>query len=200
MRMRTRSGSVEDDLVILGINPERQSRTLRERIEEIEGCVRSHPHEMHQLDIGGLFRLEHWECEAFLADVPETEGGFQAEFARNLRTAVGFTARIEQEVLAFFETMGVDHLWKQHIDALFYLLYDGERHLGAMKSLADTAARRGMPEKAVQLTATAGRLKHYLAAVCTHLERSFDRIRVLFLEEGKVVPLRPTSDPAALVF
>lgn len=197
--MSTRSGSVEHDLGVLGINPERESRTLRERIEEIERCVRSHPHGMRCVDIGGLFRLEQWECEAFLTDVPETEEGFQAEFTRNLRTAVGFTARIEQEVLAFFDTMGVDHLWKQHIDALFYLLYDGERHLTAMKSLADAAARRGMPEKAIQLTMTAERLKHYLGAVCTHLERSFDRIRVLFLEERKVVPFRPTADPATLV-
>jgi len=72
---------------------------------------------------------------------------------------------MDEELPAYFETKGAEHLWKRHCDALLYLLYEGRRQLEVLGELARSSEKRGLPDKSKQLLSTAEKLEGYLGRV-----------------------------------
>jgi hypothetical protein len=154
--------TMEEQLIALGIDPGRQAEQLRNRVKEIALRVRSTPGGAPLPNAAGPMLLHDWESKALLSDYSPAEESFRADFARSVTTVIGIIARIEEELPAYFETRGAEHLWKRHCDALVYLLYEGRRQLETLKKLSAESTKRGLPDKSTQLLATADKLDSYV--------------------------------------
>ena len=157
--------SLEEQLIDLGIDPGRHAEQLRNRIKEIGMRIRSNPATTSLSYPAGALLLSDWEAKAFLTEYPATEESFRAEFARSVTSAIGIIARMDEELPAYFETKGAEHLWKRHCDALVYLLYEGRRQLEVLGELARSSEKRGLADKSKQLLSTAEKLEGYLGRV-----------------------------------
>lgn len=157
--------TLEEQLIALGIDPGRQAEQLRNRIKEIALRVKSSPGGAPLPSAGGKLTLHDWESKAFLTEYSPAEESFRADFARAVTSVIGIITRIEEELPAYFETRGVEHLWKRHCDALVYLLYEGRRQLETLKKLAADSDKRGLKDKSTQLLATAEKLDGYVKRV-----------------------------------
>jgi len=157
--------SQDEALLALGIDPGRQAEHLRSRMKEIAQLMKSHPGGAPLPSATGSLVLSDWEAKAFLTEYPPTEESFRADFARGIAAAVGIMTRIEEELPAFFETRGADHLKKRHSDALTYLMHEGRRQLDLLKKLAADSEKRGLADKSRQLSATGQKLDDYIKRV-----------------------------------
>ena len=161
----TKPLTLEEQLIALGIDPGRQAEQLRNRVKEIALRVRSSPGGAPLQSASGTLVLSDWESKAFLSEYSPSEESFRADFARSITSVIGIIARIEEELPAYFETRGAEHLWKRHCDALLYLLYEGRRQLETLKNLAADSTKRGLQDKSTQLLATAEKLESYAKRV-----------------------------------
>jgi len=150
--------TLEEQLMALGIDPGRQAEQLRNRVKEIALRVKSSPGGAILASGGNSLVLQEWEAKAFLTDYAPGEESFRADFARALTTVIGIIARIEEELPAYYETRGVEHLWKRHCDALLFLLYEGRRQLETLKKLSGDSEKRGLVDKSKQLQTAAEKL------------------------------------------
>lgn len=157
--------SVEEQLLELGIDPSRQAERHRNRIREIARRLSANPGVTSLAFAAGTVPLSEWEMRALLSESPPIEQSFRADFGRGIANAIGLIAGIEEELPGYFETKGVEHLWKRHCDALIYLLYEGRRHVEVLKGLAQHSEKRGLLEKTKQLLSTADKLEGQLARV-----------------------------------
>ena len=157
--------SMEEQLIALGIDPGRQAEQLRNRVKEIALRVKSSPGGAPLPSGGGGLILSDWESKAFLTEYSPAEESFRADFARAVTSVIGIITRIEEELPAYFETRGAEHLWKRHCDALVYLLYEGRRQLEILKKLSADSDKRGLKEKSTQLLATAEKFDSYVKRV-----------------------------------
>ena len=153
-------------LIGMGIDPGRQAEILRSRMKEIANRVKESSGGALPSAAGSLV-LSDWEAKAFVTEYPPSEESFRADFARSIASGIGIITRIEEELPAYFETQGADHLKKRHSDALLYLLHEGRRQLELLKKLSVDSERRGLAEKSKQLTATAEKLEDYVKRVAT---------------------------------
>jgi hypothetical protein len=158
--------TTEKELIGMGIDPGRQAEILRNRMKEIANRVKASSGGVFPSAVGSLV-LSDWEAKAFVTEYPAGEESFRAEFARGVASGIGIITRIEEELPAYFETQGADHLKKRHVDALVYLLYEGKRQLDHLRKLSVDSERRGLAEKSKQLTATAEKLEDYVKRVTT---------------------------------
>jgi hypothetical protein len=156
----------DEVLIGMGIDPGRQAEILRNRMKEIANRVKASPGGALPSTTGSLV-LSDWEAKAFATEYPASEESFRADFARSIASGIGIITRIEEELPAYFETQGADHLKKRHSDALLYLLHEGRRQLELLKKLSADSERRGLEEKSKQLTATAEKLEDYVKRVTT---------------------------------
>lgn len=157
--------TLEEQFIALGIDPGRQAEQLRNRVKEIALRVRSSPGGAPLPSATGTLILSDWESKAFLSEYSTAEKSFRADFARSMTSVIGIIARIEEELPAYFETRGAEHLWKRHCDALLYLLYEGRRQLETLKRLSADSTTRGLQDKSTKLLATAEKLDSYVKRV-----------------------------------
>ena len=157
--------STDDLLIKMGIDPGRQAEHLRNRMKELAQRVKSNPSDAPLPSAAGSLVLSDWEAKAFLTEYPAAAESFRADFARSITSGIGIITRIEDELPAYFETRGADHLKKRHSDALIYLLHEGRRQLELLKKLSSDSEKRGLADKAKQLTATAEKLGDYIKRV-----------------------------------
>jgi len=157
---------VDEALIKMGIDPGRQGEILRNRMKEIANRVKASPGGALP-SAGGSLVLSDWEAKAFVTEYPASEESFRADFARSIASGIGIITRIEEELPAYFETQGADHLKRRHADALIYLLHEGKRQLELLKKLSVDSERRGLAEKSKQLTTTAEKLEDYVKRVTT---------------------------------
>ncbi|MBI1956531.1 MAG: hypothetical protein HYS38_09070 [Acidobacteria bacterium] len=159
--------SRERGFMELGIDPGRQGERLRNRIREIALRLKSNPRlALIPTPVGNL-HLDEWESAALQADFPATEESFRALFARNVSSAIGVMVRINEELAAYHETKGQETVWKQHHDALAYLLYEGRRLRAILSQLSAESQKRGLADKSKQLHATAAKLEASLSQLTT---------------------------------
>ncbi len=109
--------------------------------------------------------LAPWEAQSLVLEYPALEKSFRADFNRLVRRAVALLAAIEEEKAQYELRRHSEHFWKQHVDALFYLLSSGSEALPGLEALAQQAVRRGVQEKAAQLADTIERLRARLGEV-----------------------------------
>jgi hypothetical protein len=156
---------LEEQLLALGIDPGRQAEQLRNRMKEIALRVKSSSGGAVLASTGSSLVMSDWEAKAFLTDHAPAEESFRADFARSVTSGIGIITRIEEELPAYFETRGAEHLWKRHCDALVYLLYEGRRQLETLRRLSADSTKRGLQDKSAQLLATADKLDSYVKRV-----------------------------------
>jgi hypothetical protein len=156
--------SPDEVLMGMGIDPGRQGEHLRNRIKEIANRLKATPGASLPSAAGSIV-LSDWESKAFLTEYPAAEESFRADFARSVTSAIGIITRVEEELPAFFETQGAEHLRKRHADALIYLLHEGKRQLELLRKLSADSEKRGLADKSRQLTATAQKLDNYVNRV-----------------------------------
>ena len=84
-----------------------------------------------------------------------------------MTSTIGILSRVEEDLPAYFETKGNEHVWKRHCDALIYLLHEGRRQLELLKKLSGDSEKRGLQEKSKQLLSTAEKLESYLTRLAT---------------------------------
>ena len=154
--------TLEEKLMGLGIDPGRQAERLRNRIKEIGLRMRSNPAGAPLPSAFGSLRLSDWEAKSFLTEHAPSEESFRADFGRSVTSTIGILSRIEEDLPAYFDTKGAEHIWKRHCDALIYLLYEGRRQLELLKKLSSDSEKRGLQEKSRQLLSTAEKLESYL--------------------------------------
>ena len=159
--------NTEKELIGLGIDPGRQGERLRNRVREIALRLISNPRLTFIPTPLGSLRLEEWESAALQADYPVAEESFRAAFARSVSTAIGVMMRIDEELQPYHETRGHETVWKQHHDALVYLLYEGRRLKAVLTGLSADSQKRGLPDKSKQLHATAEKLEASLSKLTT---------------------------------
>jgi hypothetical protein len=157
--------TLEEQLLALGIDPGRQAEQLRNRMKEIALRVKSSSGGAVLASTGSSLVMSDWEAKAFLTDHSPAEESFRADFARSVTSGIGIITRIEEELPAYFETRGAEHLWKRHCDALVYLLYEGRRQLETLRRLSADSTKRGLQDKSAQLLATADKLDSYVKRV-----------------------------------
>ena len=157
----------EKELIGLGIDPGRQGERLRNRVREIALRVMSNPRLTFIPTPLGSLRLEEWESTALQADYPVEEESFRAAFARSVSAAIGVMMRIDEELPPYHETRGHEAVWKQHHDALVYLLYEGRLLNAVLTGLSADSQKRGLPDKSKQLHATAEKLEASLSKLTT---------------------------------
>ena len=158
--------TADEAMIKMGIDPGRQAEHLRSRMKEIAQRVKASSGGALPSATGSLV-LSDWEAKPFVTEYPPSEESFRADFARGIAASIGIITRMEEELPAYFETRGTDHLKKRHSDALLYLLHEGQRQLELLKKLSADSERRGLEEKSKQLTATAEKLEGYLKRVTT---------------------------------
>jgi len=162
--VEAKPASSDEVLMGMGIDPGRQGEHLRNRIKEIGQRLKASPSAALPSAAGSLV-LGDWEAKAFLTEYPAIEESYRADFARSVTSAIGIITRVEEELPAYFETQGADHLKKRHADALIYLLHEGRRQLDLLKKLSADSEKRGLSDKSRQLLATAQKLENYVNRV-----------------------------------
>ncbi len=150
----------------LGIDPSRQAMRLKDTTGDIAGFVRSAGRAVKNIPLPhSTLTVTEWESAAFSADYPAGDHSFRAEFSRHVRSAVGYIARMHEELTLYHEKRGSEYLWKPHYDALIYLLYHGRQEVLKLEDFAEDTRARGLFEKAEQVSKTAEKLREYLERV-----------------------------------
>jgi len=151
--------SLDSQLRQLGVDPEKESLHLRNRIQELSMRFRSNLQTATVPNSVTPVHLQEWEAGAFRSKYPEAEETFRARFARDICQAIAIISRIYEEVPLYLEKKGTEFHWKKHYDALVYLLYEGRQHKESLLKLAESSRKRGLHEKAKQLQVTAENLE-----------------------------------------
>lgn len=151
----------------MGIDAGRHAERLRARIRDLTERFQAN-YGITSISTGpGAILLADWELQALRnngAESGELES-FRTQLARSLSYSIGVVSRIQEEMPAYYETKGVDHLWKPHCEALLYLAYEGRRRLEALNQLAAESKKRGLLEKARQISQSASRLAAALSRI-----------------------------------
>jgi hypothetical protein len=153
------------ELAGMGIDVSRNVERLRNKIHEIVNRLRYNPQLTSIPEPGGKLLLSEWELSALRAEFPDSEESFRAAFARGVCHAIGILSRISEELPAYHETKGSDYHWKQHCDALIYLLCEGRQHKEALQKLAADCQKRGLHDKSKQILSTTEKLGASLTKV-----------------------------------
>jgi hypothetical protein len=161
--------TIEKRMSQLGIDPARQAQTLREKTRDAAKRFRSAPptsSTISTISTGfSSMLLADWEINALRQDLSELEDSFRGQFARNISFAVGIVLRIQEELQAYYETHGKGYTWRTHCQALYYLRHEGHAHMKVLNDLITDCKKRGLSEKARQVSVTTAKLEAALQRV-----------------------------------
>ena len=155
----------EKQMKQLGVDAEQESLYLKNRIEELVMRIHSNPSMTTVPNSFAPLMLDEWEVNAMRSPLPESEQSFRADFSRSITRSIAIVYRIYEEIPQFLEKKSTEFLWKRHYDSLVYLLYEGRNQKETILQLSNSAATRGLSEKAKQLHHTATKLDSGLAKV-----------------------------------
>lgn len=157
--------TAEERMNRMGIDSGRHAERLRARIRDMGERFQTN-HTITSVPMGaGTMLLADWELNALRNNYSESGEDFRAQLARNISYAVGIVSRVQEELPAYYETKGIDHLWKPHCESLLFLLHEGRRRKSALDVLAADSNKRGLFDKAKQIAQTKARLESALEKI-----------------------------------
>ena len=105
------------------------------------------------------------EWQALLAQYPEDEQSFRADFNRVVRRATAIGASLQEEMALYKVRLTSQHLWKQHWNSLCHLEESAAKILSELKQQGIEARSRGLLKKAEDVQTMIGRMQNQLQQI-----------------------------------
>ena len=150
----------------LGIDSKSEEGRLQEKIAELVSFAQTAVEPSLAIPVSNTaLALSSTEWQALVSDFPASELSFRADLNRTLRRAVGLLVLIVEESGLYKVRRVSEHLWRKHLNSLFYLGHSASQVLPELAKLVEGAQVRGLSRKAEHLTQTAQRLRRHVEEI-----------------------------------